>query len=183
MAERKQIKFEVLELDKDDKTAEAKGRNGYFRPDQIELYEGWFALAKKASGDEKPSLALNVWSKRTDGNPPIVIQLSYSQWAKIAQSILEALSLTGDYFAGRALDGYEQKRSIEDGIVKFSNRTVYRICEGDILDTAEQRGLQLTEDQLADIAHYVENGLDPDGHWCEVINMAIDETIKEPAEV
>ena len=66
-------------------------------------------------------------------------------------------------------------RRVEDGIVVSSDRTVYRLCEDDIIGVAEQRGVKLTEDQLDEVARYVEKGYDPDGNWEMVIKMALDE--------
>lgn len=70
---------------------------------------------------------------------------------------------------------YQMPRTVENGIVKASNRTVYRLCEDDILGVAGQKGIKLTEEQLDQVSRLVDKGIDPDGHWVEVIEMALEE--------
>ena len=69
-------------------------------------------------------------------------------------------------------------RRVRKGIVLSSNRTVHRISEDDILGVAREKGIKLTEDDLATVSKYVERGYDPDGHWVEVIEMALEESGK-----
>ena len=52
---------------------------------------------------------------------------------------------------------------------------LWSICEDDITGIAEQNGITLSPEQLADAAHYVQGGLDPDGFWVTVVEMAIQE--------
>lgn len=70
---------------------------------------------------------------------------------------------------------YGMPRKRGDGIVLQSNRTVWRICEDDILEIAKGRGLELTESQLETVAEYVSDGLSAVCDWASVVDMALDE--------
>jgi len=74
-------------------------------------------------------------------------------------------------------------RVFEDGKVVSSIKKIYMLMEQDIVDTATRYGVQLTEDQIEDVARYVDKGYDPVGNWETVIEMALDEIGIELKEV
>ena len=74
---------------------------------------------------------------------------------------------------------YEMPRKKKKRIVVQSNRTVWHMCEDDILAVARDRGIQLTEEQLEDVAKYVEEGLSAVCNWFKVVEMALSEVVGE----
>ena len=61
--------------------ASARGRNGLFDPRKVEV-------TKEEHGGYN-SVAVNVFSKREDGAPPIRLRLPAAEWLKIAEAVKE----------------------------------------------------------------------------------------------
>jgi len=57
------------------------------------------------------------------------------------------------------------------------NRIIWSICEDDILAVAHDKGIQLTERQLDDVARYVESGLSAVCNWFMLVEMALNEAV------
>ena len=55
------------------------------------------------------------------------------------------------------------------------------MCEDDILAVARDKGIHLTEEQLDDVARYVEEGLSAVCGWFMVVEMALSEVVGEAA--
>lgn len=58
------------------------------------------------------------------------------------------------------------------------NRIIWSICEGDVLAIAHDKGIQLTEQQLNDVAKYVESGLSAVCNWFMLVEMALNEAVR-----
>jgi len=58
------------------------------------------------------------------------------------------------------------------------NRIIWSICEDDILAVARDKGIQLTERQLDDVAKYVESGLSAVCNWFMLVEMALNEAVR-----
>ena len=79
------IKFNkggIMNLKFQGKGLDAKGRNGHFIPDFAEINK-WPA---------EKSVTLSVWSRRTDGNPPIWIKLPASEMKRLGQELVKITS-------------------------------------------------------------------------------------------
>lgn len=66
----------------------------------------------------------------------------------------------------------------EDGISLRPNGIIWSICEKDVLELASEKGIHLTEQQLDDVAKYVERGLSAVCNWFMVVEMALDEVVR-----
>lgn len=69
---------------------------------------------------------------------------------------------------------YRQPRTLDNGAVVSSNRTVYRLSEDDVLLIAQDKGIVLTEDQLAQACKIVDFGMGESG-WDNIVAIAIAE--------
>lgn len=58
------------------------------------------------------------------------------------------------------------------------NRIIWSICEDDVLAVARDKGIQLTEQQLNDVAKYVEGGLSAVCNWFMLVEMALNEAVR-----
>ncbi|MDD5510812.1 MAG: hypothetical protein PHI12_08380 [Dehalococcoidales bacterium] len=70
----KEIKFKG-------ESGEARGRNGVFTPRTADCF-------KTTSG----KLMLSIWSRRTDGEPAIYIDLEFTEMAKLAKLLSECVT-------------------------------------------------------------------------------------------
>lgn len=73
---------------------------------------------------------------------------------------------------------YCQTCEQQDRMVIPPNRIIWSICEDDILAVARDKGIQLTERQLDDVARYVEGGLSAVCNWFMLVEMALNEAVR-----
>ena len=64
-------------------------------------------------------------------------------------------------------------------MVARSNRIIWSMCEDDIRAVAHDRGIQLSERQMDDMAQYVERGLSAVCNWFMVVEMALSEVVDD----
>lgn len=67
----------------------------------------------------------------------------------------------------------------QDRMVMLPNRIIWSICEDDVLAVAHDKGIQLTEQQLDDVAKYVESGLSAICNWFMLVEMALNEAVRQ----
>jgi hypothetical protein len=58
---------------------DAKGRNGHFKPSYADFF--------RSKSD--PNVSIGIWSKRTDGNPPIWLDLPPAEMANFGQFLID----------------------------------------------------------------------------------------------
>lgn len=70
------------------------------------------------------------------------------------------------------------RRLDAEGKVTSSEKVIYTISEDDIINTAAERGIKLTPEQLDEAVRYFEKGFSASCGWSEVAGMALDAQIR-----
>ena len=72
---------------------------------------------------------------------------------------------------------YKTNGARGNSMIARPNRIIWSICEDDIRAAARDRGIRPSEQQMDDIARYIERGLSAVCNWFMVVDMAFHEVV------